>query len=231
MYKKKRYVSKKLRKARRKNNGRWNLFAAVMLFLIVYSAIGTTLFIGTSIVNKCTKEEVILAGGIALPEFKDVSVEETNEIEDFFTSDEWHTMVLPENPEHVYPCSSYEEELFANVMSAEGYGFWSYSDYLTLATVVMNRYEAVDFPNSINDVLMQPLQFEVVGNGRYLQTEPTQDCRQAVSDALCGKRNLNKKVKWFCTKEYYESAPEDDFFKTSLKKVYMCRNLYFFEEV
>lgn len=139
---------------------------------------------------------------------------------------------LAANPEEmpgVYPCTEEEKELFMKVISAEGYSFWNYSDYLSLVTVVLNRYESSDFPDNFHDILMSRKQFEVVGNGRYLDAEITEECRLAVEDGLNGKRNLNHDVLWFCSRDYYENCGDDDFFKT-LEKVYACRNIYFFEE-
>lgn len=129
----------------------------------------------------------------------------------------------------VYECSIDDQELFEAIMAAEGYEFWSYNDTLTLATVVINRLNNPAYPDTIREILEQSKQFESYANGRYKDAVVTDDCKRAVEDALCGKTNLNSDVLFFCTKEYYESCPEDDFFR-SLEHVYTCRNVYFFEE-
>ena len=120
-------------------------------------------------------------------------------------------------------------DFFEQVMAAESYEFWSEQDVLSLATVVMNRVNNPDFPDTVEEVLMQDRQFTTYLNGRYKDAVVTDECKQAVDAALSGKTNLNSNVLWFCTKEYYDNMPEDDFFR-SLNHVYTCRNVYFFEE-
>lgn len=119
--------------------------------------------------------------------------------------------------------------LFMQIMAAESYQFWSYEDILSLATVVINRYNAPEseFPDDFYEILTQKKQFSTYANGRYLTANITDECRQAVEAALMGEVNLNSDVKYFCTKEYYESYPEDDFFK-GLNHVYTVKNIYFF---
>lgn len=119
--------------------------------------------------------------------------------------------------------------LFMQIMAAESYQFWSYEDILSLATVVINRYNAPEseFPDDFYEILTQKKQFSTYANGRYLTANITDECRQAVETALMGETNLNSDVKYFCTKEYYESCPEEDFFK-GLNHVYTVRNVYFF---
>lgn len=122
-----------------------------------------------------------------------------------------------------------ERLFFEQILAAESYDFWTQQDLLTLATVVINRVNNPDFPDTITDVLKQDLQFETYANGRYMTAVVTEECHEAVSLALAGKTNLNSDVLWFCTKEYYENSPDDDFFK-GLDHVYTCRNIYFFEK-
>ena len=123
-----------------------------------------------------------------------------------------------------------ERWMFEHVIAAESYPFWKYDDILSLATVVMNRVQNDEqFPDTLWDVLTQNNQFETYQNGRYLEAVVTDECREAVEHALRGEVNLNSDVLWFCTKDYYESADENDFF-SGLRHVYTCRNVYFFEE-
>lgn len=130
-----------------------------------------------------------------------------------------------------YDISEEEKTLFMEIMAAESYEYWSYQDILSLATVVINRYNAPEdeFPNNFQEIFTQKNQFSTYSNGRYLTANITENCKQAVEDALQGKVNLNSDVKYFCTKEYYDSCPDSDFFKT-LQHVYTVRNVYFFTE-
>lgn len=138
--------------------------------------------------------------------------------------------VIASSP-YKYDISEEEKTLFMEIMAAESYEYWSYQDILSLATVVINRYNAPEdeFPNNFQEIFAQKNQFSTYSNGRYLTANITENCKQAVEDALQGKVNLNSGVKYFCTKEYYDSCPDNDFFKT-LNHVYTVRNVYFFTE-
>lgn len=127
------------------------------------------------------------------------------------------------------PYSEEEILLLKQILAAESYSFWGYDDLLSLGTVIFNRIESEEYPNTLLEVLTQPIQFETYSNGRYMEVEITDACEEAVEALLAGERNLNKDVLFFCTEEYYNSSPEDDFFRT-LKHVYTCRNVYFFEK-
>lgn len=131
---------------------------------------------------------------------------------------------------HVYPCTKSEQRFFEQILAAESNKNWSYQDMLSLATVVINRYNNSDFPNSFDEIFKEDIQFETFSNKSYLDAVVTDECRNAVEDALNGKTNLNSDVLYFCTKGYYDSCANDDFFKTNVKHVYTCRNVYFFEE-
>lgn len=126
-------------------------------------------------------------------------------------------------------CSEGDKLLFEQILAAESYSFWSESDLLSLATVIVNRVKHPDFPDTFGEVLREDRQFATYANGRYKDAVITDECIWAVEAALNGETNLNSDVLWFCTKEYYDSTSDDDFFK-SLDHVYTCRNVYFFEE-
>ncbi len=62
-----------------------------------------------------------------------------------------------------------------------------YEGQLAVGTVVMNRVESPRFPNTIEEVLMQPYQFTPVGSGRYaiaLAKEPDPSCLRAATEVL-----------------------------------------------
>lgn len=46
--------------------------------------------------------------------------------------------------------------------------------------VVLNRVWSDKFPDTIEDVIYQPRQFSPVGNGRFDEVEPNEDCWAAL---------------------------------------------------
>ena len=137
--------------------------------------------------------------------------------------------VVYAKPAYIYDISDEDRLFFEQIMAAESYSYWRTDDVLSLCTVVVNRVNSKDFPNTFRAVLEQGKQFETYANGRYLNVEITDEVREAVDLALRGEVNLNSEVMWFCTKEYYENSSRNDFFRT-LDHVYTCRNVYFFTE-
>jgi spore germination cell wall hydrolase CwlJ-like protein len=62
-----------------------------------------------------------------------------------------------------------------------------YEGKLAVGTVVMNRVASTKYPNTIEEVLMQPYQFSPVGSGRYsiaLAKTPDPTCLQAATEVL-----------------------------------------------
>lgn len=62
-----------------------------------------------------------------------------------------------------------------------------YEGQLAVGTVVMNRVASPRFPDTIEEVLMQPYQFSPVGSGRYaiaLAREPDPSCLRAATEVL-----------------------------------------------
>ena len=62
-----------------------------------------------------------------------------------------------------------------------------YAGQLAVGTVVMNRVASPKYPDTIEEVLMQPYQFSPVGSGRYaiaLAKEPNPSCLQAATEVL-----------------------------------------------
>lgn len=132
--------------------------------------------------------------------------------------------------EYIYTITEEEKLLFMQIMAAESYSFWTYDDILSLATVVINRYNSSDFPSTFEGILTQKNQFTTYSNGRYLEVEITDECRAAVEAALKGEVNIDSNIMWFCTEDYYNNICKNgDFFK-SLTHVYTCRNVYFFQK-
>lgn len=64
-----------------------------------------------------------------------------------------------------------------------------YSGKVGVAEVIRNRVNSTDFPNSIEGVIYQQGQFQVVSNGT-IHNEPTQEAIQAVQEALNGSNRV-----------------------------------------
>ena len=79
------------------------------------------------------------------------------------------------------PASSY---LLAQLVESEATGE-PYAGKVAVAEVVLNRVKDGGFPNSIEGVIYQPGQFQVVSNGRINMT-PTQESINASNEALVG---------------------------------------------
>ena len=79
------------------------------------------------------------------------------------------------------PASSY---LLAQLVESEATGE-PYAGKVAVAEVVLNRVKDGGFPNSIEGVIYQPGQFQVVSNGRINMT-PTQESINASNEALAG---------------------------------------------
>lgn len=87
-----------------------------------------------------------------------------------------------------------ETNLFERVIEAE-FGGCSYEAKLMGATVIMNRVS--QWQDTITNILLAPKQFSVVSNGSINKVEVSESTKQAVSDALSGKRNLDENVLYF----------------------------------
>ncbi|MFP7494687.1 cell wall hydrolase [Terribacillus saccharophilus] len=88
-----------------------------------------------------------------------------------------------------------EIELLQKLVQAETSGE-DYPGKVAVATVVLNRIESDDFPDTIEDVIMQEGQFQPVSSGIIWKSEPTDETVQAVADALVQKDDMQDIV-WF----------------------------------
>lgn len=85
-----------------------------------------------------------------------------------------------------------EAELMACVVQAE-YGYGDEKDKRLVASVILNRVEHPDFPDTITEVIYQPNQFVV--SGYY-----TQDTLDAVYKEL--EERTDNRVLWFSSAGY-----------------------------
>lgn len=95
-----------------------------------------------------------------------------------------------------------EINLLTKIVALEGHPKYGYDGYLAIATVILNRVESPRFPNTIRGVVSQPHQFSVYTTTR----DPVYnaDVRNAVKDALAGKRSLDDYVLYFIVDSDYE---------------------------
>ncbi|WP_077310044.1 cell wall hydrolase [Terribacillus halophilus] len=104
----------------------------------------------------------------------------------------------PELEEVTFKQKQYNAEdinLLQKLVQAETSGE-DYPGKVAVATVVLNRIESEEFPDTIHDVIMQEGQFQPVMTGVIWKSEPTEETEQAVADALIQKDNMNNIV-WF----------------------------------
>ncbi|AZV43794.1 cell wall hydrolase [Peribacillus asahii] len=80
------------------------------------------------------------------------------------------------------PIKKEEKELLARLVHAEAKGE-PYQGKVAVATVVLNRVEHEDFPDTVHDVIYQKNQFQPVANG-HINQKPSKEAVQAVDDAL-----------------------------------------------
>jgi N-acetylmuramoyl-L-alanine amidase len=86
-------------------------------------------------------------------------------------------------------------QLMAQLIEAES-GNQPFEGKLAVGTVVMNRIQSDEFPDTIEDVVFQRGQFQVVDNGR-IYNEPSEDSLEAAKEIMDGKRVLNSNVLYF----------------------------------
>ncbi|MFS0560783.1 cell wall hydrolase [Terribacillus sp. 179-K 1B1 HS] len=92
-----------------------------------------------------------------------------------------------------------EIELLQKLVQAETSGE-DYIGKVAVATVVLNRIDSDEFPDSIHDVIMQEGQFQPVSSGVIWKSKPTDETVQAVADALVRKDDMQEIV-WFMNPE------------------------------
>lgn len=95
-----------------------------------------------------------------------------------------------------------EIDLLTRIVALEGHPKYGYDGYLAIASVILNRVESPRFPNTIWGVVSQPHQFSVYTTTR--NPVYNADVRNAVTDALAGKRNMEPFVLYFIIDSDYE---------------------------
>lgn len=111
-----------------------------------------------------------------------------NQLRNVCMDDELNPLLtLPENLENALSISDIEKELLAQLVHAEAKGE-PYVGKVAVATVVLNRVEHEEFPDTIEEVIYEKNAFEPVRNDSI--TKPAdKDAYKAVTDALLDQGN------------------------------------------
>lgn len=67
--------------------------------------------------------------------------------------------------------------------------------------VILNRLDNTNFPNTINDIINEPYQFEVVSNGSINEVIPTEDIYTLIQEEIQNRTNYD--VLYFRTDHYH----------------------------
>lgn len=89
---------------------------------------------------------------------------------------------------------------FAQCVMAEAGDQDEYGKRLVI-DVILNRLDNTNFPNSINDIINEPYQFEVVSNGSINEVIPTEDIYTLIQEEM--KNRTNDEVLYFRTEHYH----------------------------
>ncbi len=84
------------------------------------------------------------------------------------------------------PVSMEEYEMLCRIVTTEA-NSEDVEGQMLIANVVMNRVASDIFPDTVEEVILSPGQFDPVETGAYYNTEPTDEAREAVIRALSGE--------------------------------------------
>lgn len=123
-----------------------------------------------------------------------------------------------------YDWSAEESYILAKIAMAEAEDEDTEGKALVIL-VVLNRVWNEDFPDTIEEVVMQdnPVQFSPVANGRYDRVEPDDDCWKALDMVMGGWDESRGAL-------YFESPSESTWHQQNLKYLFQHGNHYFYTE-
>lgn len=108
-----------------------------------------------------------------------------------------------------YKFSAYEMDLFARIVRAEA-GDEPYIGQVAVASVILNRLDSSQFPNTLQGVIYAKNQFSPVMNGTINQPA-TESTKRAVRDAIAGNNRLYGAIYFYAPKyvksPFMESRP------------------------
>lgn len=82
-----------------------------------------------------------------------------------------------------YGITLYEYEVLCKCVEAEA-GITSQNAKRAVTEVILNRIDAPEYPNSIESVIFQPYQFEIINNGHYNAAIPSKHTKESVLMSL-----------------------------------------------
>uniref|UniRef100_UPI00398941C6 cell wall hydrolase n=1 Tax=Psychrobacillus psychrotolerans TaxID=126156 RepID=UPI00398941C6 len=101
-------------------------------------------------------------------------------------------------------------KLIANAVYGESRGE-PYEGQVAVAAVILNRVEHPEFPNTVSEVIFQPLAFTAVADGQ-IWLEPNERAKEAVLDALNGWDPTENAIYYFnpktATSKWIWSRPQ-----------------------
>lgn len=89
--------------------------------------------------------------------------------------------------------------------------------------VVLNRVHSDEFPDTIEEVIFEDGQFAPVGNGRYDEVEPDEDCYKAIELVETGWDGS-------CGATYFESKSKSTWHSRNLTFLFQHGKHYFYKE-
>ncbi|MGO4889883.1 cell wall hydrolase [Anaerobacillus sp. MEB173] len=166
------------------------LFMLMITFLLFFV---TYLVIPTTQVNAETEDTIQNDETIQL--FYKINGIESNEVKLTELLYIQPAMNEIETSEELLSISNEETELLARLVHAEAKGE-PYVGKVAVATVVLNRVEHEEFPDTIEEVIYQKNAFEPVSNGSI--SEPAdKEAHLAVHEALTNPENEDKELLFF----------------------------------
>jgi len=92
--------------------------------------------------------------------------------------------------------NQYELDMMARMIYAEARGE-SYTGQVAVGAVIMNRLKSQQFPDTVEEVLFQPLAFSAVDDGQYWYNAPDSTSYRAAMDAVKGWDPTNGALYYF----------------------------------
>lgn len=105
--------------------------------------------------------------------------------------------------------SDKEMNMLYHLVAAEAAPNWDYNGQLRIARVVANRLNSGRYGDTLESVITYPGQFSPVGDGSYMNRQPSDLQIKAAQDAMNGAGSdiFDDNVIGFCTKECYNTNP------------------------
>lgn len=138
--------------------------------------------------------------------------------------------VLQKQPENRYELSKKDYQALLRIVQAEA-GNEDKKGKMLVAGVVLNRTKHADFPNTVEEVVLQnengAYQFSPVANGSYYTVNVSEETIEAVDTVLAGE-DVTKGALYFAARKY--AQPENmQWFDASLERLFVHGGHEFFK--